>query len=266
MDTVTSTDGSVIAYDRNGTGEPIVFVSGAFNDRTTCAPVAALLDPGFTTLCYDRRGRGDSTDSAPVASIPDDGLDREVEDLAAIIDRAGGSAAVFGFSSGGILALRAAAAGLPITRIALYEPPFPTGPTRAGLARRLADLIIADRPGDAVATFQLEGIGLPGELIEQFRNSPGWPQLEAMATSTVYDAALVTLERPTAAVAALTQPMVVINGAETWPALRATAAALPGQLPAARHLEVAGGANHTIPPAATAEALRAFLTVPAPTS
>jgi pimeloyl-ACP methyl ester carboxylesterase len=263
METVTSTDGSVIAYDRSGSGEPVVFVSGAFNDRTTCAPVAALLSDRFATVCYDRRGRGDSTDNATVSSIPEEGMGRELEDLAAVIDRVGGPVAVFGFSSGGILALRAAVAGLPITRIALYEPPFPTGPHRAGLARRLAGLIIDGSRGDAVATFQTEGIGLPGELVEQIRNSDGWPYLEAMATSTVYDAALTTLDRPTPEMTALTQPMIVINGAETWPALRTTALDLPNRLPTAHHVEVAGGANHTMPPAATAEAMRAFLTAPA---
>lgn len=255
METTKSADGTIVAYDRKGSGEPIVFISGAFNDRTTCAPVAELLQDAYTVICYDRRGRGDSTDEGTVAGIPAAGTDRELADLAAVIDAAGGSAAVFGFSSGGVLALRAAAAGLPITRIALYEPPI--GKDQApDLPDRLAELIIAGRRGDAVATFQTEGIGLPAPVVEQIKASPGWPYLEGMATSVVYDATLTRLGLPDP-VADL--PMIVINGEETWPQVRELAAGLAARVPGLRHLEVPGGENHTMPPAATAEALRTFL-------
>lgn len=259
MESTTSADGSVIAFDRAGSGEVIVFASGAFNDRTTCAPLAEQLQDRYTTVCYDRRGRGASTDAGSVAGIPTDGVRREIEDLAAVIDAVGGTAAVFGFSSGGVLALWAAAAGLPIDRIALYEPPFKTGPRELDLPRRLAELIIEGRPGDAVATFQSEGIGLPAELIEQIRHSPGWPYLEGMAPSVVYDATMTSIDRPTSEMAELDQPMIVISGAKTWPYLREIAVGLTNQLPKVSHVEVADGENHTISPGPTADAVHAFL-------
>lgn len=259
METVTSADGTVIAFDRSGEGEPIVFVSGAFNDRTTCAPVAERLRDRYTVICYDRRGRGDSTDAAPVSSIPDDGVRHEIDDLAAVIAAAGGTAAVFGFSSGGILALRAAAAGLPISRLALYEPPIKPAVTD-DLPQRLAQSIIDGRRGDAVTTFQRDGLGLPPAMIDQARNAPFWPHIEAMATSTVYDATLTADDRPHFDQdAATAPPMIILNGAETWPVVRTIAEGLPQVLPNATRAELPGGANHTMPPEATAEEVHTFL-------
>jgi hypothetical protein len=125
---------------------------------------------------------------------------------------------------------------------------------------RLAALVARGRPGDAVATFQLEHIGLPAEMVQQVRHSPMWTALEAMAPSMVYDAIITTtLAVPTAAMTAVHTPTLVISGEETWPDLRTAAAALAGDMPAARHEEVPGGAHHAIPPAATADAVRAFL-------
>jgi pimeloyl-ACP methyl ester carboxylesterase len=256
MDTLTSADGTPIAYELAGSGDPIIFASGAFNDHTTCAELAAALADDHTVLTYDRRARGVSGDTAPYA------VDREVEDLSALIDRVGGSAAVFGYSSGAVLALRAAADGAKITHLALYEAPFAfDGPSRrADLPARLTALIEQGRPGDAVALFQTEGIGLPAGTVEQIRSSPIWPALEAIAQSTVYDATITTeMATPTPAMTAVTTPALVLNGAETWPRLRDWCSALAKSLPTARHEEVAGGANHGIPVAATAQALRAFL-------
>ncbi|HEX2728321.1 MAG TPA: alpha/beta hydrolase, partial [Rubrobacteraceae bacterium] len=117
MEKVRSKDGTEIAFDRSGEGPAIILVVGAFNDRSTGAPLAAALQESFTVINYDRRGRGDSGDTQPYA------VEREVEDLEALIEEAGGSASVFGYSSGAVLALRAAARGLAITRLALYDPP-----------------------------------------------------------------------------------------------------------------------------------------------
>ncbi len=118
MDKVRSSDGTEIAFDRLGEGEPVVLVSGASTSRAVHASLAELLAADFTVLNYDRWGRGDSGDTLPYA------VEREIEDIGAVIAAAGGSAAVFGNSSGAVLALRAAAAGLPITRLALWEPPI----------------------------------------------------------------------------------------------------------------------------------------------
>jgi pimeloyl-ACP methyl ester carboxylesterase len=256
MDIVTSRDGTPIAYELAGGGTPIIFTTGAFNDHTTCAELAAELAADFTVITYDRRARGASGDTAPYT------IGREVEDLSALIDVAGGSAAVFGFSSGAVLALRAAADGAAISHLALYEAPFAFdgAPRRADLPARLAALVAAGRPGDAVELFQTEAIGLPAEVIAQIRQSPMWPALEAMAQSTVYDATITTeLALPTAAMSAVAVPALVLSGEQTWPGLRASSAALAAALPRARHLEVPGGENHGIPTAATATAMRELL-------
>ena len=182
-----------------------------------------------------------------------------------MIDVAGGSAAVFGYSSGGNLALAAAAAGVPVTHLALYEAPFALGtlPARpADLPARLTELIADGRPGDAVALFQTEGVGIPAAMVEQFRSSPGWASLVAIAQSTVYDATITSvLGVPTPAMCAVDVPTVVITGAQTWPGLPESAAALAALLPHARHVVVPGGADHGIPPEATAAVVRDLLTV-----
>ena len=120
MNTVVSADGTVIAFDRYGEGPPVIMTAGAFNTRTTTEPLAKALASQFAVLNYDRRGRGDSGDTRPYA------VEREIDDIAALIAAAGGSASLFGYSSGATLALKAAASGLPVTKLVLYEPPFNT--------------------------------------------------------------------------------------------------------------------------------------------
>jgi pimeloyl-ACP methyl ester carboxylesterase len=257
MDFVTSADGTAIAYERAGHGTPIVFVSGAFNDHHTCAPVAELLAGDFTVVTYDRRARGESGDVRPYA------IDREVEDLSALIELVGGGAAVFGYSSGALLALSAAARKAPITRLALYEAPFAIDAWRgnADLPARLDELVKQGRRGDAVTLFQAEGIGLPAEVVAQIRRSPMFPALEAIAQSTVYDATLTAAYAvpDPALLSSVPMPVLVLNGAETWPPLPQSARALAGVLPDGRYQEIAGGANQGIPAAETAQALREFL-------
>src|SRR5512144_541556 len=151
MATVTSNDGTRIAFDRSGEGPAIILVVGAFNDRATGTPLAQSLERHFTVFNYDRRGRGESGDTVPYA------IEREIEDLEALIGQAGGPAGVFGYSSGAILALRAAAHGLAISRLALYEPP-PTGARAGQLAPQLAELNASGRRGEAVELFQTEAV------------------------------------------------------------------------------------------------------------
>ena len=188
MNTVTSADGTKIAFDQLGAGPPLIMLAGAFNDRSTTAPLADALKDQFTVLNYDRRGRGESGDTAPYA------VQREIEDLVALIAEAGGASCVFGYSSGATLALRAAASGLPVTRLALYEPPFLVDHSRpappADLADQLAALISLDRRGDAVELYQLQGIGLPEPVVAQIRQAPFRPGLEAIAHTLVYDATI----------------------------------------------------------------------------
>jgi pimeloyl-ACP methyl ester carboxylesterase len=255
MDFVTSADGTRIAYERSGTGRPVVFATGAFNDHTTAAPVADLLADDFTVVTYDRRARGQSGDTRPYA------IDREVEDLAALIGLVGGAATVFGFSSGALLALYAAAQQVPITGLALYEAPFAMDAwQRADLPERLDDLVRQGRGGDAVTLFQSEGIGLPAHVVAQIRESPMFPALEAIAQSTVYDATITAaFAVPPAALAAISVPALVMSGAETWPGLERAARALAGALPNGRYQQIPGGAEHGIPAPETAAAVRDFL-------
>ncbi len=249
MRTVTSKDGSRIAFDQSGKGPAIILVVGAFNDRATGAPLARFLEPHFTVFNYDRRGRGDSGDTAPYA------LEREIEDLDALIAQAGGSASVFGYSSGAIVALRAAAQGLAIPQLALYEPP-PTGGKAGNLAARLTELISAGRRGDAVELFQTEGVGIPAAVVAQMRNAPFRPALEKMAHTLVYES-LILGPLPTGLIASVRVPTFVIDGAESPDVMRRAAQTLAEALPDGRYRTL-GGQGHDIVPSAVAPVLEGF--------
>ncbi|WP_019135564.1 alpha/beta fold hydrolase [Cellulomonas massiliensis] len=261
--TVRSADGSTIAYERSGAGPTLVLLAGAFNDRRTCAPLAPLLEDAFTVVSVDRRGRGDSTDAIAAADVGSYEVAREVEDLDAVIAAEGGSAAVFGFSSGAILALHAAAAGSSVRALALYEAPFALGGLPApdpAVRERLVALVAAGERGEAVATMQRDVIGLPPEAVEGARRSPYWPALEALAPTVVHDATVCAAPNvPTDAMRSLDLPVLVLAGASTWPGLRAAGRALADELRDARFLEVPGGEGHGIAVEATAHALREFL-------
>jgi pimeloyl-ACP methyl ester carboxylesterase len=189
VQTVTSKDGTRIAFDRSGQGLALILVAAAFGTRTDQASLAAALAPNFTVFAYDRRGRGESGDTGPYA------VEREIEDLEALIDEAGGSAYVFGHSSGAVLALDAALAlSTKITKLALYEPPFIIDASRPPMpehfAARLSELVAAGRRGDAVEYWQTQ-LGIPAEMIAQMRQSPMWPGLEAVAPTLPYDATIM---------------------------------------------------------------------------
>jgi pimeloyl-ACP methyl ester carboxylesterase len=257
MKTVTSADATTIAFDQFGAGAPIIIAAGAFNDRSTTEPLARALAPQLLAVNYDRRGRGDSGDGSRYA------VEREVEDIDALIAEVGGSAAVFGYSSGATLALRAAAAGLAITRLALYEPPFVIGDSRprpgADLNAELAQLIAAGRRGDAVELFQTEVIGMPAEVVAQLREAPFRPGMEAIAHTLVYDATIVgDLSLPTELIASITTPTLVIEGDQSPPVIREAARAVADTLPNGQ-LHSLAGRDHTIDPAATAPIVSEFL-------
>jgi pimeloyl-ACP methyl ester carboxylesterase len=234
MGQVQSSDGTAIAYERSGDGPALVIVGGAFADAATAAPLAAVLAPRFTVYAYDRRGRGASGDTPPYA------VDREIEDLQAVIEEAGGSAFVYGHSSGAALALETAARGSGVAKLALYEPPYVvngTGPRRpADLTRRLAELAAADRRGDAVELFMKEGPGVPDHLIAQMRRSPVWAGLENLAHTLHYDTTIMgDGSVPTERAAAVAAPTLVMDGGESPGWARASAEALAAALPDARH-------------------------------
>jgi pimeloyl-ACP methyl ester carboxylesterase len=254
METTTSSDGTRLAYDKSGNGPPVILLQGAFNDRQTTAPLArALVD--FTALNLDRRGRGDSGDTAPYA------VEREVEDLAALIGAAGGRAALFGYSSGATLAVQAAVAGLPITKLALYEPAYnahdsdPLLPV--DLPERLTKLVDADDRGSAVELYQTVAVGLPDAVVEQLRHAPFRPAMEAIAHTLAYDAAVVGDRSLPSDLGTVRVPTLVLRGDGSPSFLRDAAQAVADELPAAVLVTLAGQ-GHDIDPDATAAVLREF--------
>jgi pimeloyl-ACP methyl ester carboxylesterase len=257
METVASADGTVIAFDRYGDGPPVIMTVGAFSTRSQTEPLAQALASRFTVLNYDRRGRGDSGDTVPYS------VEREFDDIAALIGQAGGSAAVFGHSSGATLALKAAASGLPITHLVLYEPPFNTGDSdpalAAGFAGELAELVAAGRRGDAVELYQAKAAGIPQEVVAQMRQAPFRPGLEAIAHTLAYDAAIIAdRSLPARELTTVTVPALVITGDQSPPFLRNAARAAAEQMPRGR-LAVLPGQGHDINPDATAPVIADFL-------
>jgi alpha-beta hydrolase superfamily lysophospholipase len=256
MPTAASTDGTTIAFDRIGHGPPLILVVGAFNDRTTGAPLAESLAPHFSVLTYDRRGRGDSGDTPPYA------VEHEIDDLAALIATAGESAAVFGYSSGANLALQAAGNGLPITSLALYDAPYIADrnhlPPPTDYAAHLAELIAAGRRGDAVEYFQTHLVGLPEEVVAHLRQAPFRPALEAMAHTLVYEATILgDRSLPTELAASIKTPTLVIAGGASL-FMRAAAEALADALPHGR-ARILEGQTHDIVPSVLGPVLEEFL-------
>src|SRR2546421_7197857 len=178
MRKVISKDGTPIAFDQSGQGPALILVASATATRLAEASLAAVLAPHFTVFAYDRRGRGESGDTVPYA------VEREVEDIDALINEAGGSAFVFGHSSGAVLALEAARL-LPtkITKLAVYEPPFIIDDSRPPVPRdyvaHLNELLAAGRRGGAVEYFMTDAMLVPAEMVAPMRNTPMWPPIEA---------------------------------------------------------------------------------------
>jgi pimeloyl-ACP methyl ester carboxylesterase len=225
MDTVQSADGTTIAFDRTGTGPALVLVVGAFCDRSATKSLASGLGPAFTAYEYDRRGRGDSGEAGPYS------IQREVEDLAAVIDAAGGSAFAFGHSSGGALVLEAAARGVPIRRLAVYEPPYTDGPSTE-FAARLAELAATGRGSDAAEAF-LGLMGTPAGVLQQMKAGPYWAHMEAFAPTLAYDVRLCNDgTAPVDRLAKISAPTLALTGGASpaWAQAGAhtIAAAVPG--------------------------------------
>jgi pimeloyl-ACP methyl ester carboxylesterase len=258
MNKVSSKDGTTIAFDRSGEGPTLILVDGALCSRSfgPMGPLAALLAPQFTVYTYDRRGRGDSGDTLPYT------VEREVEDIEALIAEAGGFASVYGISSGAALALEAARQ-LPttITKLALYEPPFTLDAD--GIRRfreyrtQLVELLAAGRRGDAIELF-MRLVGAGDEGVAGMRQSPVWPLFEAVAPTLAYDAAaLGDSSVPTERAASITIPTLVMAGGATFPFIQQAAQALAAALPHAQHRTL-DGQTHEVAAEAIAPVLEEF--------
>jgi pimeloyl-ACP methyl ester carboxylesterase len=265
MDRVTSKDGTSIAYERSGGGPAVILVGGAFVDRNENAPLAAELATRFTVYNYDRRGRGDSGDTLPYA------LEREIEDIDALIAVAGGSAHLYGISSGGALVLEAAAAGTAADKLAVYEVPYnmaDDGKQRhQEYVRRLEGFLAEGRRGDAAELF-MRLAGASDEMVAGARSSPMWPGLEAIAHTLAYDAACMGDNQPPAArLARITQPTLVATGGGSTDSFvggggdffEKAAAAIADSIPHAERQSLAGQ-THMVDPKALAPVLVRFFT------
>jgi pimeloyl-ACP methyl ester carboxylesterase len=263
MDTVTSADGTKIAYDRSGEGPAVILVNGALGYRRfkTMEQIAAGLSERCTVINYDRRGRGDSGPAGPAA------VQREVEDLAVLIDAAGGRASLWGYSSGSAVALRAAAAGLSVEKLALYETPFKTDPTakfpRDDYAAKLEPLIAADDRMGAAKHF-LRNVGMPGPMVSVMALVPMFKRFGANGHTLMFDYLALGDSNmhgsPLSAEewAAVTCPTLVVYGSKTYPSLKHASRSLAEVLPNAT-LQELPGQKHAVKPAAIVPVIAEFV-------
>jgi pimeloyl-ACP methyl ester carboxylesterase len=260
MQTVTSKDGTTIAFDQSGEGPTVILVDGALQYRAFdqgMAQLADLLAPHFTVIHYDRRGRGDSTDVQPYA------LAREVEDIEALIGEAGGSAFVFGISSGAALAFEASLAlGGKVRKLAMYEAPY-NNDDNAQQAwkeyrRQLKELVEAGCGGDAVELFMML-VGASPNQVQGMRQHPMWPMWEAVGLTLAYDAAALgeDVSVPTERAASLAVPTLVMDGSESYPFMHSSATALANAILNAQHRTLKGQ-THDASPEALAPVLVEF--------
>ena len=245
MNTVTSKDGTKIAYDKKGQGPALILVDGALCYRGfgPMPGLADLLAPHFTVYTYDRRGRGQSTNGVPYA------VEREVEDIDALIDAAGGTAYLYGISSGACLVLEAAMKlGSKASKLALYEPPYNPDPAARqqwkDYRKQLDQALSEGRRGDAVVLF-MKLVGTPSEMVEGMRNAPMWPMFEAVAPTLEYDAAAMGDDRtaPVKRATAVAVPTLVMDGGANLtmlPFMHVSATALAEAIPNAQHRTLEG--------------------------
>ena len=240
MPHVTSKDGTAIAYDRIGQGPALILVGGTLGDRSQQAPLAQLLAEHFTVYNYDRRAHGESGDTPPYA------VEREVEDLDAVLNAAGGSAFVYGTSGPGVLCMYAAAAGLSpkMKKLAVWEPPYILEGTRPPVPQdymeQLAQMLREGRKGDMIELFLTKAVGMPAEFVAPMRQSPFWAAQEAFAPTLVYDATLMGgFSLPKERIAKATVETLVIDGG-TVPWMSQAAQAVADTLPNAHRRTIAG--------------------------
>jgi pimeloyl-ACP methyl ester carboxylesterase len=260
MNTVTSADGTRIAYETTGDGPPLIIVDGAmcYRDSGPSRPLAAELAGDFTVFTYDRRGRGESPDAEFTT-------EREIEDLQALFKEAGGSAYLFGASSGAVLALEAANAGVAATKLAMYEPPLIVDdqhdPAPEDALADLRELVARNRRGDAVTSF-MRSVDVPGFGIAMMKLMPVWKKLKGVAHTLPNDLALLEGLRqgrplPADRWTMTTMPALVADGGRSPAYMRNSAKALATVLPNATHTTVSGQ-THLVKARALAPVLREF--------
>ena len=261
MPHVTSADGTRIAYESMGSGPAVILVDGALCYRGSgpALPLANELKNDFTVFVYDRRGRGESGDTQPYA------VEREVEDLQAIIAAAGGSVMLYGISSGGALALEAANKTAGVSKVFVYEAPFITDDSRHLKPRyveRMNELVRSGDTGGALKHFMRTGVGVPAFAVFMMQLMPMWKRLKQIAPTLVYDTAIVgplmqSRPIPRGTWANLRQPAMIVGGTKSDAWMRNAQKSIAAALPNARHAELAGE-NHMVKPTAIAPLIRDF--------
>ena len=254
---VRSADGTSIAFERRGRGPAVILVdaAGGFRGFGPMGPLADVLAPQFTVFTYDRRGRGESGDTPPYA------IEREIEDIEVMLEVAGGSANLYGTSSGAALALQATAVGLPVTKLALWEPPYildeNARPPKDQI-EQYETMVAEGRRGDAAEYFMTKVVGMPPEFAAQARTEPWWPNQEALAHTLAYDARIMgDYSLPTDQAASVKVPTIVIAGGADMPFMRETAQALADAIPDGQ-VRLLDGQGHDVDPKVLAPTLKEF--------
>lgn len=244
--TAISKDGTTIAYEKKGQGPSLILINGALSDRKAYEKGwTDMLAKNFTVIIYDRRGRGESTNTKPYAT------EREIEDIEALIDLAGGSAYLFGSSSGAALALRAAEKLGPekVTKLALYEPPYESA-TKKEFAKqkiKVNELVEDGKPADAI-TFFMESIGTPPEALEGMKKSPEWNSMVRIGHTLVYDfEVLGDGTVPVDVAKNITIPTLVMNGEKSFGFMAGTADAVGKSIPGALRKTLKGQMHNPSP-------------------
>jgi pimeloyl-ACP methyl ester carboxylesterase len=260
METVRSKDGTAIAFEEQGDGPAVILVDGAMTTRSSGSKpeLAKLLAKHFTVYSYDRRGRGDSGDTKPYA------VEREIEDIDALLDKAGGSAFLYGHSSGGCLALDATVKlGDKVKKLAMYEAPYNDDPEAQKVwgeyIKNLTEALSADRRGDAIALF-MALVGMPAAQIEGMRHAPFWAGMEAVAPTLAYDHPAIMGKKgtiPTERAGHVHVPTLVMNGGNGAPFMLETAKTLSKAIPVAKLITL-DGQTHDVHPEALAPVLVEF--------
>jgi len=254
---VTSKDGTRVAYETVGHGQAVLIVLGALNARKSGTKLAKLLASKFTAVTYDRRGRGDSSDSAPFAP------EREIEDIAALIDAVGEPVCVYGHSSGAALAISAAVKlRKRVAKLAIYEAPYSLDSHARKAAKEyylaLKKALSSGHNGDAVALF-VRSVGVSDKQIQAMRQMPMWKGLEKLAPTLAYDSEVLGEGHalPTAVLSHVKMPTLVMHGGAGSPAMRDAARAISEAIPQAE-LRTLARQTHGVSPKVLAPVLEEF--------
>jgi pimeloyl-ACP methyl ester carboxylesterase/uncharacterized protein YndB with AHSA1/START domain len=259
MNTVTSKDGTQIAFEKTGNGPVVILVDGAFcsKDFGPTPKLVPVLANNFTVISYDRRARGDSSDTQPYS------VQREIEDIEALINVVGATASLYGVSSGAVLCIEAVASGLPVKKLVIFEPPYYTDSRRneppSDAERQLNQMIAEGRKKDAVKFYLRKVIGVPAIVPFILRLTPNWSKMIANANSLPYDAAVMgNFKVPKNVLASINIPVMVIASAKSPQSLRKPSQVVAELLSAGKYKILKGQIHNVSPKTLVPELVKFF--------